>query len=246
MKSYLKCSENRVIARVCGGGTLENMPCLRGALPEAKGKGGGQKSSGTNKNQKKLRIVIIVQAIITFILPNFYFLLAKFGGYWSVVSLWLVLLSFIGLSISTILLIFRTIIHSQWRNKFNYFTLATALVFICIYLLPFDIVDISTFPRTIKFTAHYEKSFVFFRTNGKFEVLSVGKGGYAHYSAGVYTHRHDSLFLEFRKIDYTQDAKYQLVDTLIKRDKILYKVQNGVFSTTNYNIIDRKSKRTNY
>jgi len=32
---------NRVIARVCGGGTLANMPRLRGALPEAKGNGGG-------------------------------------------------------------------------------------------------------------------------------------------------------------------------------------------------------------
>jgi len=31
---------NRLIARVCGGGTLANMSRLRGALPEAKGKGG--------------------------------------------------------------------------------------------------------------------------------------------------------------------------------------------------------------
>ena len=40
MKSYLKCSENRLTAWVCGGGEQAITSCLRGALPEAKRKGG--------------------------------------------------------------------------------------------------------------------------------------------------------------------------------------------------------------
>ena len=38
---------NSVIARVCGGGTHANMPRLCGALPEAKGKGGGVMSGNS-------------------------------------------------------------------------------------------------------------------------------------------------------------------------------------------------------
>ena len=39
MKSYLKCSDIRLIAWVCGGGTQAITPRLRGALPEAKREG---------------------------------------------------------------------------------------------------------------------------------------------------------------------------------------------------------------
>ena len=45
MKSYLKCSGNRLTAWVCGGRTQAITPRLCGALPEAKRKGGVQKIS---------------------------------------------------------------------------------------------------------------------------------------------------------------------------------------------------------
>ena len=64
MKSYLKCSENRVIARVCGGGTLAKMPRLRGALPKAKGKGGGVQGAYSKVNSGMGKVAMVLLAAI--------------------------------------------------------------------------------------------------------------------------------------------------------------------------------------
>ena len=193
------------------------------------------------KNQKTLRITIISQAIMTLILPYLYFLIIKFGGYWATWSFFLGRIFFIGLSVGAILLIFRIIKETQWRNTSNYFTLASALVSLCIYLLSFKIVNGDTFQSTLKIRAHYEYSRVGFRENGKFEIFSWGNWGYIHHSAGNYTQKNDSLFLDFTKIDFTQKEKYLLADTLIIKDSILYKVQNDSLISTHYHITDRKN-----
>ena len=59
---------NRVIARVCGGGTLANMPRLCGALPEAKGKGGGVQGaySKVNRGIGKVAIFLVVVLFAAF------------------------------------------------------------------------------------------------------------------------------------------------------------------------------------
>ena len=176
-----------------------------------------------NKNQNILRVTIIAQAILTLILPNLFFLLIKFEGYWMVLSALLGLMFFIGLSVATVLLIIRIIKYQQWRHKSNYFALAIALVFLCIYLLPFRIVNENTLQSPVKIKARFleEKSMVCFRENGRFEVLNTGRFGYIHYFSGIYTQKNDSLFLDFKS------EQFLLGDTLIINDNILYKVQNG-------------------
>jgi len=54
MKSYLKCSENRLIAWVFGGVTQTIASYLRGALPEAKGKGVGVQRAYNKANKLKI------------------------------------------------------------------------------------------------------------------------------------------------------------------------------------------------
>jgi len=108
-----------------------------------------------NKNQKTLRIAIIAQAVLTLILPKVYFLIIKFGGYWAAFTILLEWIFFIGLFVLFILLKIRIIKHQQWRHKSNYFTLAIALVFLCMYMLRFNIGDGSTFQSTIKIKAQH-------------------------------------------------------------------------------------------
>ena len=196
-----------------------------------------------NKNQKTLRIAIIAQAVLTLILPNLRYFIIKLGGYWSTLSILSGLIFFIGLSVGIILLIVRIIKYKQWRQKSNYFTLAIALFFLCIYILPFRIADGSTFQSTLKIKAQYDTSMVGFRENGKFEVFSIGRWGYIHYSSGIYKQKNDSLFLDFTQLDFTQEEKFILGDTLIIRDSILYKVQNDILISTHYCLTDGKKPK---
>jgi len=61
---------NRVIARVCGGGTLENMPRLCGALPEAKGKGGVVQIVNNQKYRNVKKVFLVLVAVLLASLPG--------------------------------------------------------------------------------------------------------------------------------------------------------------------------------
>ena len=196
-----------------------------------------------NKNQKTLRIAIIAQAVLMLIiLPNVYFLMVKFGGYWAASTILLEWMFFIGLFVMLILLIIRTIKYQQWHHKSNYFTLAIALVFLCMYILRFNIGNGGIFQSKLKITARYDNSIAVFRENGKFEAFSL-ESWYVHYSEGTYTQKSDSLFLNFTQLDVDQDEKFLLGDTLIIRDSILYKVQNDILVSTHYRILDGKKPK---
>ena len=64
MKYSLKCSENRLIAWVCGGVEQAITSCLRGALPEAKGSGDLQVAKYLKYSNMKKDFLILVAAVI--------------------------------------------------------------------------------------------------------------------------------------------------------------------------------------
>jgi len=186
-----------------------------------------------NKNQKILRTIIILLAVLIFSLSNLYFLLIKFEGFWLALSGSLEILLFIGLLIAILLFIVRIIKYPQWRNKFNSITLGIALIFFCIYFLPFSLVNENTLQSPVKIRACYEgtmnTSILFFRENGKFEDFNIGFFAYVHTLAGSYTQKNDTLFLNFEK-----GVSHLLGDTLVIQDSILYKVQNDTLAFTYY------------
>ena len=197
-----------------------------------------------DKSQKILRITIIAQAALTLIVPNLRFLIIKIGGYWMFFSIFLGFLFFIGLSIGLVLLIVRIKKHQQWRCQANYFTVAIALVFLCIYLFPYKIADGSTFLGAIKIRAYDEgRSKAIFRENGKFEIATVAGWGRIHYSTGNYIQKNDSLFLNFTQEDFPQEEKFHLGNTLVIKDSILYKIQNDILISTHYYLTDGKNPK---
>ena len=197
-----------------------------------------------NKKQKILQITTIAFAILTLLLSTFRFFIYKLGGYWVALSLLFRLIFFVGIFVVTVLLTVRIVKNKIWRHKINYFTLVISLVLLCSYQLHYKISNGNTFQSPLKIIASYDNSWLFFRENGKFEISSVGYWGYIHYSTGKYMQNNDSLFLNFTRLDFKQDEKYHLGDTLVVKDSILYKVQNDTLVSTHYNLTDgRRPKK---
>ena len=187
-----------------------------------------------NKNQKTLRVIIIVLVVLNLSLANSFFLLVKFTGLWLALSGLMEILFFIWLFFASILLIIRTIKYLNWRNKSNYFTLGVFGVFLSICLfMPVRIVNENTLQSPVKIRACYEgtmnTSRLYFREDRKFEDFNIGFFGYVHSISGTYTQKNDTLFLNFIK-GYSRS----LGDTLVVKDSVLYKIQNDTLAKTYY------------
>ena len=185
------------------------------------------------KNQKILRTIIIVLAILILCLANSYFLFVKLTGFWLALSGLLEIIFFVCLFIAFILLVIKIIKYSQWRDKFNYFALGIALTFFCIYFFTPRMVNENTLQSPVKIRACYEgtvnTSILYFRENGKFEAFNIGFFAYVHNCKGTYAQKNDTLLLNFSK-----ENPYILGDTLVIKDSILYKVQGDTLVQTFY------------
>jgi len=131
-----------------------------------------------NRKQKRLRLTIIISAVILWLTANLYYFWVKVAGAVFLVTGLIEIACFITVIVATIILAVRVIRLKDWRNLNNYMTLG--LTILVLTVLNFGILraNENTFQSPVKMRACYEgtmnTSRLYFRENGTFEDFNIG------------------------------------------------------------------------
>jgi hypothetical protein len=186
-----------------------------------------------DKSQKRLRLTVIIAAVILWLSTNLYYFWIKVAGGVFLVTGLIELTCFLTLIIATIILTIRTIRRSDWRNLKNFLTLGlTVLVLTALNIHPI-LVNENTFQSPVKMRACYEgtmnTSHIYFRENGTFEDFNIGWFAFVHYSKGNWTQKGDTLLLDFEG-----EKPILLGEKIIIKEENLYRQQADTLAPTYY------------
>ena len=186
-----------------------------------------------NRKQKRLRLTIIISAVILWLTANLYYFWVKVAGAVFLVTGLIEIACFITVIVATIILAVRVIRLKDWRNLNNYMTLG--LTILVLTVLNFGILraNENTFQSPVKMRACYEgtmnTSRLYFRENGTFEDFNIGWFAFVHYRHGTWTQNGDTL-----KLDFDGETSNLLDEKIIIKDDNLFKIQADTLVSTYY------------
>jgi hypothetical protein len=182
---------------------------------------------------KRIRIRLIVSALILWISLNLYYFWIKIGGGIFLIIGIFEIVSFILTIISIISLIIRLIKNISWRYRANYLTLGFGIVVIA--SLGFHQLRLGedSFQSDVKLRACYEgtmnTSHLLFRENGTFEDYNIGWFAFVHYMNGTWRQNSDTIFL-----DSDNELPFSLSDTILVTDDLILNVKNDTIEPSYY------------
>ena len=186
-----------------------------------------------DKKQRRLRLRIIIPAIILWLTANLYYFWIKISGAIFLLTGLIELMCFLTVIIATIVLIFRLIRQPDWRNTKNYLTFGFIIFVFSALNIPQLKPNEDTLQSPVKIRACYEgtmnTSHLYLRENGSFEDFNIGWFALVHYYKGNWDQRRDTLYLEFEG-----EKPVLLGEKIIIKDDLLYTLKGDALAPTYY------------
>jgi hypothetical protein len=184
--------------------------------------------------QKKFRLIIIFTAFTLLLFVNLYFFFVKIAGFIFLLTGIIELACFLTLLIATLILTYKIIKLSAFRNTSNYLTIGLALLVLIALKVPSLRANENTFQSPVKIKACYEgtmnTSYLYLRENGNFENFNIGWFAYVNYSQGTWKQKTDTIFFDY------EGTKIKLLgEKVLIKDENLYRIEaDSLYSTFYY------------
>ena len=186
-----------------------------------------------DRKQKRLRLTIIISSIILWLTANLYYFWIKVAGGVFLITGSIEIVCFLTVITATIVLVYKTIRHSEWKMVKNYLTIGVAVFVLTALNIRQLRVNENTFQSPVKMRACYEgtmnTSHLYFRKNGSFEDFNIDWFALVHYSSGTWVQHADTLLLHF-----DGEKPRPLGEKIIIKDGYLHKLEADTLQPTYY------------